>query len=52
MQRPARVLDIHAIEHKRMHVDVQIQRTPEALDDGDSPTAPAVHSLLPRAPPE
>jgi hypothetical protein len=49
MQRPEPVLDIHAIEHKRMHVHVQVQRTPKALDDGDGPTAPAGHAPLPRA---
>jgi hypothetical protein len=52
-QTPA-LLDIDAVEHERMDVDVQIQGGAEALNDRYGPAAPIGHAglagLAPKAP--
>jgi hypothetical protein len=51
-QPTAPLLDIHSVEDQRMHVDVQIQRGPEALQDGHRASTPLWGAGTPGAPPE
>jgi hypothetical protein len=44
-QRPCRVLRIYTIEHKRMHVHVEIQGRPEPLDDRHGAATTTHHTL-------
>ena len=50
-QDPA-LLDIDAVEHERMHVDVQIQGSAEALNDRHGPAASTGYAGLPHAAPK
>jgi hypothetical protein len=51
-QRPALVFDIHAVEHERVDVHIQIQRRAEALDDRHGPAAAPGGTRPPRATPQ
>jgi hypothetical protein len=42
----------HAVEHQRVHVDIEVHRTTESLDDGDAATAGTRHALVPHPPAE
>jgi hypothetical protein len=51
-QGPTVVFDIHAVEHERMHVHVQVQRSAKPLDDRHGPATAPDRAVLPRPPPK